>query len=70
MITIKEITYVKDNISKNYNKKIHVCPFCENAVVFFDISPLTCYFCRDILVNAGKILSSKDYRIDYHFGKT
>jgi len=69
MIVIKENIYIRDSMFRRHTKKTIRCHLCENDIIFFDMSPIMCYFCNTSLPNSNRIYRDVNYRADYHTGR-
>jgi len=70
MVVIKENLYLKDNVFRKHNKKTIICNHCEESLIFFDIAPVSCCYCGELLLNMRRMINEQEYRLDYHFGAT
>jgi len=61
MINIKRTTHMCELVFSNTE-----CPFCGEKIVFYDISPVYCKGCPEIMPNFMDLIENINDRIEYH----
>lgn len=60
MIVIRQSTYMHDLVFSTTK-----CPFCEQEITFFELSPVYCKSCSELMPNFMDLIESVKDRITY-----
>lgn len=60
MILIKQSTYMLELVFSTTK-----CPFCDQEITFFELSPVYCKNCSEIMPNFMDLLESTKDRVAY-----